>query len=417
LSGPLLSSPEFYSGTLEYFSMNMKYHADDASTLDAAPSKSWVPTEVHNWEGKETNVLVLNYTMACPLRCDFCCYGCHSGRVAQTMPFERAIELVDQAASLGVFSSIGFTGGEPLLFLDEIAAVAEHANSLGLPHTVATACHWAGTMDDARATVARLAGAGLRRMNISHDPAHAEFVAAENVANAARAAVEHEVPTYIVGTFYSPAESLALLLPQLEDLPGVHFLDKYVAKVGRAQKRHITQASYGLALSLENLCCYRRVHHDLVVFWDGRTYPCCSTFNRATPGISVGDAFSEPLEQIWDRTDGSLLLRAMKRQGFGEVYSLIRELDPGLAAELPAAEETVGPCSLCNKIFGDAELAARIKAAFSALEEERVNRAIETLAKRIGKERTAALMTAILDHESSASVQVETVERKEGSHG
>lgn len=397
--------------------MNPANHPLSKSSLDAAPANSWVPTEVHDWEGKETNVLVLNYTMACPLRCDFCCYGCHSGRVAQTMPFERAIELVDQAAALGVFSSIGFTGGEPLLFLDEIAAVADHANALGLPHTIATACHWAGTMDDARVTVGRLAAAGLRRMNISHDPAHAEFVAAENVANAARAAVEREVPTYIVGTFYSPTESLALLLPELENLPGVHFLDKYVAKVGRARKRHITQASYGLALSLENLCCYRRIYHDLVVFWDGRTYPCCSTFNRATPGISVGDAFSEPLEKIWGRTDGSLLLRAMKRQGFGEVYSLIRELDPELAAELPAAEETVGPCSLCNRIFGDAALAARIRAVFSALEEERVHSAIETLAKRIGKERTAALVTEILDHETSAQGKVETVERKEGPYG
>lgn len=385
-------------------------------SLDAAPGDSWVPTEVHDWEGKETNVLVLNYTMACPLRCDFCCYGCHSGRVAQTMPVERAIDLVEQGAGLGVFSSIGFTGGEPLLYLDEIVEVAERADFLGLPHTVATACHWAGTLDQAREAVDRLADAGLRRINISHDPAHAEFVPAANVANAALAAVEREVPTYIVGTFSSPDESLNYLLPQLADVPGVHFLDKYVARVGRAGKRDITQASYGLALSLENLCCYRRIYHDLVVFWDGRTYPCCSTFNRATPGISVGDAFAEPLETIWGRTNGSLLLRAMKRQGFGEVYSLIRDLDPALAAELPAAEDAVGPCSLCNKLFGDAELAARIKAVFSVLEEERVEAAIDTLARRIGTERTAELVGAILEHEGEASGE-SNIDRKERSHG
>lgn len=377
---------------------------DDTPSLDASPSNDWVPTEVHNWEGKETNVLVLNYTMACPLRCDFCCYGCHSGRVAQTMPFARAIGLVEQAASLGVFSSVGFTGGEPLLFFDEIAGVAERAKSLGLPHTIATACHWGETGDDARRVVDRLANAGLRRLNISHDPSHAKFVPAEFVANAAQAAVEHEVPTYIVGTFYSPDESLSTLFPQFADVPNVHFLDKYVAKVGRARKKHITQASYGLALSLENLCCYRRIHHDLVVFWDGRAYPCCSTFNRATPGISVGDAYSEPLEAIWNRTDGSLLLRAMKRQGFGEVYKLIRELDPALAKELPSAEDAVGPCSLCNEMFGSEDLATRIKAVFNELEQQRVNHAIGVLEERLGAERAAMLVNAVLDKEATASV-------------
>src|SRR5260370_32667013 len=105
--------------------------------LESSPSKDWVPTEVHNWEGKETNVLVLNYTMACALACDFCCYGCHSGRT-EKMPVELALNLVEQAAQLKIFSSVGFTGGEVMLFFDELLLIGERLAELRLPFTIAT---------------------------------------------------------------------------------------------------------------------------------------------------------------------------------------------------------------------------------------------------------------------------------------
>jgi hypothetical protein len=360
--------------------------------LDNSPLKDWVPTEVHNWEGKETNVLVLNYTMACPLACDFCCYACHSGRTSQTMPLEKAISLVQQGAQLDVFSSIAFTGGEPLLFLNEIIKVSSVAQGFGLPITLATACHWASTPSAARGVINRLADVGLHRLNVSHDPSHAKFVPSTNVVNAVHAAVEREIPTYVVGTFYSASETLTNLVPELEGLPKVKLVNKFVGKVGRAKKANITQASYGLALALEDLCCYRRVYHDLVVFWDGKAYPCCSTFNRATPGISIGNAFDEGLRTLWSRTEGSLLLRTMKRQGFAELYKVIREMDEELYQQLPPVGQAVGPCSLCNGIFGRKELSARVKSAFEPVERAKVAHAVNVVKELIGEEKLISFL-------------------------
>src|SRR5215203_5673235 len=63
-------------------------------------------------ERDRQNVLVLNYTMTCPLACDFCCYA--SGpRRGETMDLNLALDLVDQAADLGVFGACSFTGGDP----------------------------------------------------------------------------------------------------------------------------------------------------------------------------------------------------------------------------------------------------------------------------------------------------------------
>ena len=350
---------------------------------DADPSKDWVPTDVYDWKVRETNALVLNYTMACPLRCDFCCYSCHSGRTAQTMPFEKALDLVRQAAAIGRFSCIGFTGGEPLLYVDEIVQIAALAKSLGMSSTVATAAHWADSPEEANRVVGALVENGLSRLNISHDPSHAQWVPSENVVNAAIAASDIGVDTYVVGTFVDPVQKLEQMLPQVIGLPYVHLFNKYVAKVGRAANQDITQATYDLDLGLEDLACYRRVHHDVVVFWDGRVYPCCSTFNRSTPGLIAGNAFEETLLSIWERVEGSLLLRTMKRQGFAEVYRIVGKIDAELAERLPLARDAVGPCSLCHNVFKDKTMNADIRRAFDIYESAKVASALNVLEAQI----------------------------------
>jgi len=360
-----------------------------ALTLDEAP------TDVHDWEGKETNVLVLNYTMACPLACDFCCYACHPGR-KEKMQLSRALSLVDQAADLEVFSSVGFTGGEVMLFYDDILTIGERLREHTLPFTIATAGHWATSRNVARSMLEPLASRGLIRLNVSCDPSHSRFVPKDSVVHACIAASALHIPTYVVGTFYSPSESLESFVPELSQLEGVHLVDKYVAKVGRASKREISQATYGFDLVLEDLCCYRRVYHDLVVFYDGKAYPCCSTFNRASPGINVGNAFTEGLRTIWERVEGSLMFRVMKRQGFDELYRIVERMDPALFKLLPPASSTCGPCSLCNQIFKSAHIAARVQEVFARYEQERVEGAIDVMAEMLGESSLAALLQTIV---------------------
>lgn len=371
--------------------------SDSQRGFDTSPDRDWVPTDVYDWMSKEKSILVLNYTMACPLKCDFCCYSCHSGRASQKMPIDLAFSLVDQAATLGVFSSIAFTGGEPLLFPDEVCAIAERAQSHSLPFTIATACHWADSPESAEALIDRLADLGLSRLNVSHDPAHAEFVRTANVINACNASLRRQVDTYVVGTFADAGESLAGYAPELAGIPGLRLFNKYIAKVGRAASRPITQSTYGLHLGLDDLACYRRIYHDLVVFWDGRTYPCCSTFNRSTPGIQAGNAHFESLKDIWDRVDGSLLLRTMKRKGLGELYRIIEERDPELAAELPRVESSAGPCSLCHAIFGTRSMSDRVKRAFSGYEADKTLKAIDAIEGMLGRSKTTEILAEIVD--------------------
>ncbi|HBC3919989.1 TPA: radical SAM/SPASM domain-containing protein [Vibrio parahaemolyticus] len=358
-------------------------------------TKEWTPTEVHDWEGKERSVLVLNYTMACALACDFCCYGCNPRR-KEKMPIALARRLIIEASELNQFSSVAFTGGEPLLFPEEIIDLASTAKERSVPFTIATACHWAENYNYTYTLLKELKDLGLIRLNVSHDPSHEVFVHRDCILNVAKASEELGLATYIVGTFSNPNINMNSYLPEVVAFSHVELITKFVAKVGMAKKWDISQEKYNLDLSVEDLCCYRRIHHDIVVWHDGKVYPCCSTFNRSTRGLEIGNANNISLDKIWDLVEGSLLYRIMKRKGFGELYNLIRERKPELYALLPNPDLSVGPCSLCNSIFRDRYISQEIFKVFSEYESEKVALAVEKVVQLIGENKTTELMKRCL---------------------
>lgn len=357
--------------------------------------KEWTPIEVHDWEGKEADILVLNYTMKCALACDFCCYGCNPNR-KEKMPFELAERLIREAAQLSTFSSVGFTGGEPLLYAEEICDLSDILAEVKLPFTIATAAHWATDKQYAKNLLEYLKHRGLIRLNISHDPSHMKFVEKSTVMNAIHAASELGIATYVIGTFDNTSDSLESFLPEALHLPKVSLLTKYVAKVGMAKKWDITQQKYGLTLDTEDLCCYRRINHDIVVWYDGSVYPCCSTFNRATAGIKIGNANEMSLREIWEKIEGSLLFRIMKRQGFGELYAILKERAPHIYQQLPHAQDVVGPCSLCNSIFKDKAISAEILQIISEYEKEKIAHALEIVVDLLGINEATLVVEEII---------------------
>lgn len=351
--------------------------------------------DLHDWsDALEKSVLVLNYTMACPLSCSFCCYGCHPNR-KEKMPLEEAKRLVTEAAQLDCFSSVGFTGGEVFLFEDELLSLAQHLLSVGLPFTVATAAHWAADKCHADKIASTLANYGLRRANISYDDAHAEFVNRQCIVNAALAFSRERIPVYVVGTFEYPDNQLAEMFPELMGTPFIKLILKQIAKVGRARKREIDSDQF----STHQMTCYRRIHHDIVVFWDGKVYPCCSTFNRSTKGLCVGNAFREPLISIWNRVESSPLFRIMKRQGFSRLYEVAREYAGSKADDtLPPLDAFPGPCSLCNAVFSSPDAIDLIDTVMAEYQTDEMARVQKKLSQLLG-EQTAQTFSRLFASE------------------
>lgn len=344
--------------------------------------------DLHDWaDVQERNVLVLNYTMACPLSCDFCCYGCHPKRT-EKMPLSLAKDLISQAAELRHdFSSVAFTGGEVFLHEDELLQLADLLRDVGMPFTVATAAHWGVSAHHADQLATYLVRRGLRRANISCDTAHQQYVDVDAVVNAARAFARHNIPVYVVGTF--PGEqALETFVPALVGVKNVALLTKRIAKVGRAKKRKDLAPVH---IAKEALTCYRRIFHDLVVFWDGKTYPCCSTFNRSTQGLCIGNANETGLADLLSAADNSLLFKILKRRGFSRLYDIAKERSPALHAALPDLAQFDGACSLCNAIFSNEKVATALQDLIAEYEADQIVSAISSLEELFGKEKVAAL--------------------------
>jgi len=95
----------------------------------------------------------------------------------------------------------------------------------------------------------------------------------------------------------------------------------------------------------------------------------------------MGNAFVEPLLDIWKRMEGSLMFRMMKREGFSRLYEIVEERSPELFEKLPSLHKNRGACSLCNSIFSNPQLTAGIKEVFSDYESERISDLLAYLAE------------------------------------
>ncbi len=318
------------------------------------------------------NVLVLNYTMTCPLACDFCCYA--SGpRRTETMDLELALDLVDQAADLGVFEACSFTGGDPFVYHDDMLLISARMAYHGLPFTAISACAWATDDATVDAMLQPLVDNGLSGFTASHDPSHEKWVPREHISRVVRRCLELGVDASISGTFYDDRLRLEAMFPEFARTDVTLAQRPVGPQVGRLRHRRLSRASYPNT-DFRGDTCYRRIYHDVTVFWDGEVYPCCSVYNRDTPGISYGNVYTASLRDIWHRIEGSLFLRTIKRHGFADLYSLIARLDPALAALLPDPGTTVGACHLCHQLMGDNDLSRRVHAVLDQEERRRLLR-------------------------------------------
>ncbi|HWB47606.1 MAG TPA: radical SAM protein [Stellaceae bacterium] len=333
------------------------------------------------------NIMILNYTMKCPLACDYCCYHCSPKRT-ETMDFALAVDLVDQAHELNVFKQFAFTGGEPLIFYDEVMQLTERMWKYNRPFSIISACYWATTPQEARRVLTDLARHGIDVFSVTHDPSHENWVPLQYIRNAVDAALELNIHVCLCSSFYDDTMRLEHIFPEYVGNPNIDFVNRVVLpEAGRAARRKISLASYGaIASRPRQETCYKRIYHDVTVFWDGEVYPCCSVYNRSTKRLSYGNTYKERLSDIWDRIDGSLLLRIIKRQGFGDLYRLIGRSDPDLLTQLPDPQSTVGACHLCHLIFRDPTLYERIDRVIEAHERQRIKELLDSVKRSSGSE-------------------------------
>lgn len=138
--------------------------------------------------GEFASDLVLVYSNKCNLRCAHCIQDSGPLEEDRLLPW-RANRLVKKAAEGGI-RKLFISGGEPLLFWDEVLEILRNAAGSGFHTTVVSNASWAVDPRLAWVKAQELKQAGLAELAVSTDVYHMEFVSPAAIRNALRAALK-----------------------------------------------------------------------------------------------------------------------------------------------------------------------------------------------------------------------------------
>ena len=298
--------------------------------------------------------LVFVYTLACPLKCDYCCFPSETFG-SDKFDTLRAVGIIEEAADLGTVKRIIFSGGEPFLCYDEIKEILSKVHSLGLPAGMVTSAYWAESEKKARAMLSPLSSLGMDEITITTDPSHQEFVHVEMIRYAARAALSLNMRVKIAASFWKTGMDIR---PSL-DLPSsdsISYSQSLVVPTGRAKQHKVNWKEYGMDCppAMSEGCRRRERGMDITVFPDGTVYPCCACGFNIEAGLNEGSVYEEALKDIVERAWDNPFIRVMLEGGTIAIYEFCRMKFPELLKMLPKDDDLCTMCQVCvmlNKNF------------------------------------------------------------------
>lgn len=293
----------------------------------------------------------LMYTRTCPLACGHCVTR-SSPRAEGKMDPEAAAGYIEAAARVG--SSLCFTGGEPLLYPEEIRELIGLARGLGLTVSLVTGCGWAKEEERIEPLLVELAEAGLAHLVISWDPFHEPFLRRATAVRVAQVAAEQGLRPKIRSAFraFDSPERRAHYYAEFAPFAEEHESAE-VLPVGRGAD--LSEESFAWSSGPPGGFCPSVVLP--VVRWDGTVYACCGPSLDARPGspLILGNALEEPLDRILERGRTDPVLHAIHTIGLREMWRLIGE-DEG-----PEGRRYAGLCQACLALTDDPARLARLR--------------------------------------------------------
>lgn len=300
--------------------------------------------------------LVLVYTMACPLRCDYCCHPVEDFGPVK-LAVDESVDWIHQAAEIPGIARVVFTGGEPFLYPKDLLEILRRTDDTDLPARIVTAAHWAATPERARAALEPLVEHRLRELVISTDPSHQEFVPRAYAENAARAASALGLQVELAGVFWDEHTQVE----DCVDVPaGALTIRHKVSPTGRARNAKLPGSFYGPVKERMG-GCRPSGRYEYTVYPDGEVYPCCSGRHNIDAKLTFGNARETPLAEIVARVRRDTYTRTVFTTGFWDIYALAQHRFPEVYARLPALEPQASVCHVCALVHGDPDLLALLQ--------------------------------------------------------
>ena len=238
-----------------------------------------------------------------------------------------------------------FTGGEPLLYYNEIVPLIRQGKELGLGVSLVTGAGWVNTAKPhiARERIFGIKQAGLDSLVVSWDAYHEEFSPSENALLLLELAGEAGLSVQVRGVMSSDGPS-----PRIEQTLiniNVKYQKVKILRLGSAARLpedHFVFGDIPRTGGCANIL-------QPVIEPNGQVYACCGpsrSGKSASSPLILGNTNNESLESIFHRAVRDPLLEAIATIGPHSLFNLIKN-DPSLSDVLPLRSHYTGICELC----------------------------------------------------------------------
>jgi hypothetical protein len=306
------------------------------------------------------NKLVFSVTHDCPISCKYCVTrsGPKNGPYLDAGFMKSTITAVTELTPL---ISVIFTGGEPLLKMDEVEETIRFAHTHGLWTRVVTNAFWAKTPESAAQYLGRLVQAGLSEINFSCDDLHQEHIPLQNIHHAFWAAKKAGLPALIA---HKKVASGKITPESLSAFLGVELKEfKEYEKCQEGPDLYSTSLTVPVGHGTETLdekdfIIYPEnpyvwsypcngVLNGLIISPDRQISLCCGMMEQTVPELHLGAWDNSRVAELIEECNSDLIANWLALEGPYGMMKVIREKDPSITFR----NHYVNHCHLCNEIL------------------------------------------------------------------
>ena len=307
----------------------------------------------HERQSMKPKELVIHLTLQCPLRCAHCCVDATMSRSGH-LDESAVLAAIDDAALIDGLERVSFAGGDPFLHVGIMEAAVRHATARGLRSGAVTSAYWATSSEKALAVLRPLVEAGLDRLTLSYDDAHAPFVSAQKIVDAYEAARTLNIEI-LISVAVEPGAKITVewMRRLLSPLPEarVVFIESVINSTGRAAVEATTEQREGRR---RHDGVYRgpctSVFRQISLHEDGAVTPCCGVI-PTRDRLRVGTIERDSIRSSTDRALRDPLFRWIAFEGPVEI---LKQITRGTATPMND-DDFDGICHACDVLFTSEE--------------------------------------------------------------
>ena len=240
-------------------------------------------------------------TYKCNAECEFCYYNCSPSQNG-LMPVETAISSWQSIKLIaGDSARIHITGGEPFLYWDRLCEILTEAKKQGLTPVdlVETNAFWATNEKIITERLKLLNELGIRKLKISTDPFHQEYVPIEPVRRLAKLATKILGPDRIQVRWKKYLENpidFTTLSDRQKDQIYIKALTDYKCRFTGKAAGKLAQI---VADKTVDAISKRHCKPDFLAAKGVHIDPFGNVFSGTCSGIIFGNVNQNPLHKIW----------------------------------------------------------------------------------------------------------------------